>query len=148
MKLNTIIPLPPDDYLYNLGLLAYSIGYLEWGLLGDLFKHDNILPDKLKASFLLTKPSGVIADLLMDEDLLIHISDDILQNRMREFGISLKALSKKRNSILHAHPATIDGEQRFYRWTEKEQIEINNAYMNGLNEEIQQAVRADGEFRK
>ena len=148
MKLKTIVPLPSEDYLYNLGVITYSIGYLEWGLLGDLVKYDDILPDKLKMSYLVAQSTGQIADLLMNEKYLSLVCDDKLRKRMREFGNALKNIVKTRNSVMHAHPTTFpDGEQGLYRWTKKEQMMIDDSLMEKLNDSIQEAIKKDSKMR-
>ena len=148
MKLTTIVPLPPEDYIYNLGVIAYSIGYLEWGLLGDLVKHDDKLPDKLKSSYLVSQSTGQIADLLINEKHLSLVCDEDLRNRMREFGNILKTIVKTRNSVMHARPATFpNGEQGLYRWTKKEQMMIDDSLLEELNDDIQEAIRKDSNLR-
>ena len=146
MKLETIIPLPPEDYVYNTGLIVYSIGYLEWQLLGDLCGKNDI-PNEYKIENLSKKPTGAIANLFTDENLLNQVLDTNLKSRIRQFGEKLKSIVEKRNHIIHAHPATIEGEQRFFRWTPSHQIEINECYLKEIINEIELLLRQDTAFR-
>ena len=149
MKLETIVPLPPEDYLYNLGLIVYSVGYLEWILLGDLCNRDSELPEQLKFPYLVGKSTGQIAKLLMDEQKLALVSDNGLRDRMRKFGQALEDIAKRRNSALHARSAKItDKTQGLYRWLKSEQFEINEDFLRCLNDEIQNAIREDANRRR
>ena len=146
MKLKTIVPLPPEDYIYNIGLIAYSVGYLEWQLLGDLRGKKDI-PNEYKIENLCEKTTGGIATLFTKEELLSQVLDDNLRLRIKQFGEKLKNITKKRNHLLHARPATINNKQKLYRWTTDNQIEIDARYLEEINNDIQEALRQDGKLR-
>jgi len=146
-KIKTRIPLPSEAYIYNIGLIAYSIGYLEWQVLGDLLGQKDI-PNEYKVNNLSTKSTGQIATLFLREDLLNKVLNDKLRTRIKQFGEKLKDIADKKNHILHARPATINGEQRFYRWTPKYQIEINENYLEEMKNDIECLMDSDTKFRK
>ena len=146
-KIKTCIPLPTEDYVYNVGLIAYSIGYLEWQILGDLCSKKDI-PDEYKINKLSKQSTGQIATLFLNDELLSKVLDDELKIRIKQFGEKLRNIAERKNHILHAHPATIDGEQRFYRWTPDHQIEINESYLERTRDDIEHLLKSDSKLRK
>jgi hypothetical protein len=110
----TRIPLPDDDYLARIGQLVHTVGYLEWGVLGDLSALGQ--PGGLTVDELAGKPTGIIANKLTEA--ANNISDPDIQRFIATAGKALADLSGRRNGVMHARPGTgPDGHPTLYRWT-------------------------------
>lgn len=107
---------PDDPYLAQVGRLAYAVSGLEWSVLGDLSGHAAVLPPALSVGALAGKSTGRIADTIKRH--LNDVRDKDVQAWLREGANALDAVSDIRNHVLHARPATINGQQRLYRWRE------------------------------
>jgi hypothetical protein len=104
---------PGDDYLASVGAIAYSVSTMEWMILGDLEGLQGI-PGTLTASSLAMSTTGRIAAVL--ESAVGATGDPAAGAYLRTAGEALKEASAIRNDVLHARPATLQGEQRLYRW--------------------------------
>jgi hypothetical protein len=111
------IPLPDDVYLALIGQVAYAHAYLEWSLLGDLGRPEieRHLPDELKRSTLSPKPAGGIVNACTHSE---KIEDADVRRFVEEAAHALDLVTETRNDLLHAHPATVDGEQMLYRYVD------------------------------
>jgi hypothetical protein len=110
----TRVPLPDDDYLARIGQLVYMVGYLEWGVLGDLSALGQ--PGGLTVEDLAGKPTGGIASKLTEAAK--KINDPDIQRFIATAGEALADLAGRRNGVIHARPATgPDGHPTLYRWT-------------------------------
>ncbi|WP_144833016.1 hypothetical protein [Microbacterium sp. BH-3-3-3] len=105
---------PGDDYLRRIGELAYAVSSLEWTVLGDLYRLRACVPDSLTAGHLAGQTTGTIASRLLDASK--RISEAEVAAFIRAGGEALSEAATLRNAVLHARPATIDDEQRLYRW--------------------------------
>lgn len=104
---------PEQEYLESIGRCAYGISSIEWLLLGDLprlnTESSNLSLEKLNGL-----STGQIAQTVRNE--VEKVSDPETQAYIKACGEALGVLARKRNDILHARPATIDGQQRLFRW--------------------------------
>ena len=140
--MDTSVPLADDEYLKYIGQIVYSVGYLEWLLLGDIASNKNIMPPTLNIESLSTKSTGQIAEILIN-----IYPEDIEDTQLRDWlimgGRHLSRIAKLRNNILHARPATNEnGQQVLYRWTARpgEQFFIDQSQLNELNRLINGAL--------
>lgn len=141
--MDTRIPLGDDEYLKNIGQIVYSVGYLEWLLLGDIASNKN-LPASLSSEILSTKSTGQIARILQKIP-----SEDVKDTQLRDWLVMgaeyLSKIARLRNHILHARPATNkSGQQVLYRWTGRpnEQFYIDQSKLEELNQLINEALVA------
>lgn len=113
------VPYPDDDYLIKLGKLAYSVGYLEWAILGNLPGLKN-LPASIDVTNLVGQTTHGIGEIVAGSQTLAQVSDAGVKAWLREGGKALKEAAPDRNRVLHARPATDpEGRQRLYRWDPK-----------------------------
>lgn len=139
--MDTRIPLAGDEYLKHIGQIVYSIGYLEWLLLGDIASSNNV-PMELSVENLSTKTTKQIANVLKKisaED----IENDQFRAWLARGGEYLAEIAELRNDILHARPATHEnGSQMLYRWTARsnEQFFIDQSKLEELNQFINNAM--------
>jgi hypothetical protein len=103
---------PDDEYLTKIGRLAYLVSYVEWAVLGDLPRLS--LPDPLNARALMDGTTGTIAGRI--ERSLPLVTDPAVAAWLAEAVKTLREVSRIRNDMLHARPATIDGEPRLLRY--------------------------------
>lgn len=109
------IPFPPDAYLAEVGRIVYAVGYLEWGILGGLLGlQARLAPADLTAEALAGSTTKSIARAIERE--APHVPDPAVRAWLEESARWLLEVSDIRNAALGARPATIDGEQRLYRW--------------------------------
>lgn len=104
---------PDDSYLLLLGKVVYSIASLEGLLVFDLPRMpdtvDGLTPDALAG-----KTTTGIGKLLQNR--APGVSDELWRSYLACGGEALTDLGPKRNAELHLRPATVDGNQRLYRW--------------------------------
>jgi hypothetical protein len=110
----TRIALPEDDYLLLIGQVVYTVSSLEWTILGDLPGLAQYLPADLTTSGLAGKTTGQIGGAL--GKAVDKIGDDDVRAYVELAGQLLCEASDLRNDLLHARPATVDENQRLYRW--------------------------------
>lgn len=103
-------PTPDRDYLELLGRAAYTWAYTEWVLLYVIKWATN---EDLVA--LVGGTGGRIVrrfhKVVHDPVWVGHAADTA-----RAGADELLRLNDRRNDILHARPATVDGEQQLHRW--------------------------------
>ena len=107
-------PSPDDLYLVLLGRAVYTWSYTEWTALylirwatgDDLSDHAGHPGGRIMR----TLEATVSSDLDVDPHILAHA---------REGVQALLAANHRRNDLLHARPATINGQQRLNRWDPK-----------------------------
>ena len=108
-----------DAYVSLVGQAVYAFTYLEWQIVsigekiapGFVEKTSKSTAGKISEKFeenLLTF-SGT-PDLKIDLDVLIQ---------------DFKNVTGRRNDLIHAHPATVNGEQRLHRWTTTKTVSWN-----------------------
>lgn len=97
---------PEDEYLLQLGRVVYSVASVEGLLLFDLprmpLEIEGLSPDALAG-----KTTTAIGKRLLE--LAPTIPDQPWRRYLSRGGKALEDLGPKRNSVLHARPATIDG---------------------------------------
>lgn len=87
---------------------------MEWLLLGDLPRHADVLPATLTVEALAGKTMGVIATSATTAANFVQEAH--AAEWLRVAGEQMLTASELRNHLLHARPATIDGDQRLVRW--------------------------------
>lgn len=129
---------PGEQYLARIGELAYAVSSLEWTLLGDLSVHKTSLPDDLTLENLAGHTTGRIATLL--DKAIPKVEDSELAVYLEAGSAALRQVAELRNAVLHARPATIDGEQRLrrYRATPHEAFAITDAWLEDALDRIAQ----------
>ena len=109
----TQLPLPEDDYLARIGQLVFMVGCLEYNVLGALAALGN--PAGLTVEALAGKETGTIARAL--RTAAPGIADPDIQQFIATTGDALADIADRRNSVMHARPATgPNGEPTLYRW--------------------------------
>ncbi|MFN2346916.1 MAG: hypothetical protein ABR616_14530 [Dermatophilaceae bacterium] len=104
-------PTPDDPYLSLLGRAAYTWAYTEWVLIYAVrwaTGHD--------LSDLAGKTGGRIVGAFSDIVQAQEAAPLGVHRAAVEGSDRLSRLNDGRNDILHARPATIEGEQRLNRW--------------------------------
>lgn len=138
--MNYRTPVPEESYLALLGRAAYTWAYTEWVLIYAVrwATGDDI--------------SGLAG---MTGGHIVGASSDMVQGQQAapydvhraavEGSDPLKRLNDRRNDILHARPATIDGEQRLNRWAPTQEAASPGPIQHGdLEAFIQQVEQARG----
>jgi hypothetical protein len=111
-----VVAFSEDEYLLALGRLCYAVSYLEWSVLGDLPRISG-LPQELQLRNLAGHSTGTIGRRFSDPAILGKVDAPDVRSWLETAGEHLTAVAKRRNSVLHARPATIDGKQRLHRWS-------------------------------
>lgn len=106
--------LPEADYLTRIGQIAYEVSSIEWCVLGDLATLEKAIPASLNVGALAGKTTGAIAKSL--RDAVPAISLVAVRDYIDAAATALDDVSGRRNDVLHARPAAVDGRQRLYRW--------------------------------
>jgi len=142
------IPYPDDSYLAEIGRVIYALAYLEWGALGDL-SHLPGLPPALSVENLAGKTTATVA--LEIRANLAAVADPGVAAWLLAHADALEALAPRRNGVVHARPATIDGQQRLNRWAKRsgmvEAYPITDDLLGHLVDDIEAAVTATGGLR-
>lgn len=127
---------PDDGYLNQLGRVVYSIASLEGSLLFDLPRMPEAVGG-LSPQDLAGYPTTLIGKRLVA--LAPSIRNESWRRYIERGGEALVDLGPRRNSVLHARPATIAGEQRLHRWRIKprEIMPITTRYLDELLEQIE-----------
>lgn len=101
----------PHDprYVTRLGAAVYAFAYLEW-LLVDIIR---LLDADITADWISRRTSGQLADKLVALIAKASLPDEAHPS----IGTRFEELVDERNLIVHAHPATVDGQQRLTRWS-------------------------------
>jgi hypothetical protein len=104
--------LPVDEGYYKLiGQATYAFTYLEWSVV--------CIGDKIAPGFLneaAPKTAGSIG-LLLESKVKTFAGDAALTAEIADLAGKFRALAKRRNKLLHAHPATLHGKQRLHYWS-------------------------------
>jgi hypothetical protein len=111
-SVNYRTPTPNDAYLSLLGRAAYTWSYTEWGLIYAVRWATG-----RDLSGLAGQTGGAIvgAFAAMVQAQQEEAPPDVYRAAVAGSD-QIEQLNRRRNDILHARPATIDGEQRLYRW--------------------------------
>lgn len=134
-------PTPDDCYLSLLGRAAYTWAYTEWGLIyavrwatgQDLTG----LAGQTGGGIV-----GAFADMVKAQQGAVP--PDVFR-AAAEGCDQLVQLNRRRNDILHGRPATIDDEQRLYRWAPTQAAAIPGPIQpEDLETFIQQVEHARG----
>jgi hypothetical protein len=126
---------PEDDYLMQLGKVVYAIASIEGLLILDLPRMENSVAG-LSVEELAGKTTTEIGKRLVD--LAPSIGEQGWRAYLTRGGEALLDLGPKRNSVLHARPATIEGHRRLHRWriNPTEIMPISSDYLSELLNEI------------
>jgi hypothetical protein len=125
-----------DEYLIRLGKVIYSIASIEGLLLFDLPRMPETV-DGLSPKDLAGHPTTRIGRQLVA--LAPSIRDRAWREYVERGGEALADLGPRRNSVLHARPASIAGEQRLQRWriAPTEIMPISAQHLDELLEHIE-----------
>ncbi len=103
---------PVDDgYVALVGQAAFAFTYLEWQIIS--------LGQKIALGFINDvshKTAGAMAKTFA-EKIIAFGGDPSLKTELAELADRFSELVSRRNDLLHAHPATIRGEQRLHYWS-------------------------------
>lgn len=91
----------------------YAVSYLEWALLGDIPRL-TAPPADLSIEGLSRSAMGTVAKAVRRA-----ANDAVSPSEVAWLSAAADALEDvvdKRNQVIHAHPATIGGEQMLHRW--------------------------------
>jgi hypothetical protein len=102
---------PDDDYLHHLGRAAYGFAYLEWGI---IYLAAELDPDQPSVNRSAGLAAGLVAAMLRNAIAASKMSADVLADA-KTYAAEFDRLIPRRNDIVHAHPATIEGDQRLHR---------------------------------
>lgn len=138
---------PEDDYLMQLGKVVYAIASIEGLLIFDLPRLDNSTVE-LSVGALAGKTTTQIGRRLVD--LAPSIGEHGWRAYLTRGGEALLDLGQKRNAVLHARPATIEGHQRLHRWriNPTEIMPISSDYLSELLNEIDAHRQALNRLRR
>lgn len=116
--------------------MVYSVASIEGLLIFDLPRMPTTI-DGLTPKALAGKTTTTIGKRLID--LSPSASDRTWQDYLFRGGQALEDLGPKRNAVLHARPATIDGQQRLHRWRldPTEVMSISTAHLDGILDDIE-----------
>lgn len=128
---------PDDAYLTDLGRFLYAVATLEWYLLGDMPRSGESEELAARAG----DPTGVLAMRL--RELAERYDDPEWAAYFRTGARLLGEVSGVRNAIVHARPATIDGEQRLHRWspTREPAFTISADHLAASIAAVEEAIR-------
>lgn len=137
---------PEDDYLLDLGKVVYSIASIEGMLLFDL--------PRMTERFVGLTPSALAGETTTTigkrlRHVALTIPNPAWSSYLARGAEALEDLGPKRNAVLHARPATIDGEQRLHRWRldPVEVMPISKAHLVNLLDEIEAHRRELNQLR-
>jgi hypothetical protein len=130
--------LPEAEYLTRIGQIAYQVSSMEWCILGDLGLLAEAIPDHLSVGELAGRTTGEIAGRL--SRAAQEITSEPVKDYVRAAAEALEDARVRRNHVLHARAATIDGHQRLYRWRLRpgDQFPITIAWLNEQIEALNQ----------
>ena len=139
------VPFPEDDYLLALGRISYSVGYLEWAVLGHLPQIPD-LPSELDLRALVGRTTGGIGRQLQNPTVVAKVVNPALRAWLQEAGQRLIRVAELRNSVLHARPATVKGQQRLHRWDPErgEIFTLTQRRLDAIIADINDSVRGLG----
>ncbi len=136
----SIFASPGDRYLTFIGGIAYAVSYMEWTVIGDLSRiHASITLEDL-----VDRTTGHIGKALVKAS--VSESNPAVQDFLKVSGQCLNEASTLRNSVLHARPATIEGEQRLTRRTynrgaENEDMTIDFEWLEATTDRLAELTR-------
>lgn len=96
--------LPDQDYLARIGEVAYTVSYMEWTLLGDLYRLADQLPEGLTLASLEPLTTGQIATRA--RSAAEGVEDGQVKDYLSAVAAALSTAARLRNDVLHARPAT------------------------------------------
>lgn len=129
-----------------LGKVVYSVASIEGLLIFDLPRMPESVAG-LSPEHLAGKTTTSIGKQLVA--LAPTIRHHAWRAYLKRGGEALTDLGPKRNSVLHARPAIIDGRQRLHRWRvdPTEVVPISSAYLTELLAEVDVHLDALNQLR-
>lgn len=127
---------PEDEYLLQVGRVVYSVASIEGLLIFDLSRIPTSV-EGLSPRALAGRTTTAIGRCLLERAR--SVPDQLWQDYLARGGEALADLGPKRNSVLHARPATIEGEQRLHRWRLEptEIMSISMAHLDQILDEVE-----------
>jgi hypothetical protein len=104
---------PEDAYLLQVGKVVYSIASIEGLLIFDLQRMPTAVGGLSPGALAGKTTTGIGRRFL---ELAPSVPEQPWREYLARGGEALVDLGPKRNSVLHARPATIEGAQRLLRW--------------------------------
>jgi hypothetical protein len=102
----------------------YAVSYLEWALLGDLPRLTDP-PQELSIEGLSRSSMGQVAAAVRRG--ATSATDSAERAWLDAAADALAEVVERRNQVVHAHPATVGGEQVLYRWATGTQTKPHEA---------------------
>lgn len=102
----------------------YAGSYLEWALLGDLPRLTDP-PEELSIESLSRSTMGQVAAAVRRG--ASRTTDPAEEAWLKAAADALETVVDRRNQVVHAHPATITGEQMLYRWASATPMKAHEA---------------------
>lgn len=117
------------------GMVVYSVASLEGMLIFDLPRMPTVLP-VISPETLAGRTTTTIGKQLVS--LAGSVAEESWRRYLGRGGEALLDVGPRRNAVLHARPATIEGCQRLHRWRlhPTEVVSISSEYLNELLETI------------
>lgn len=106
-----------------LAVAMYAVSYLEWALLGDLPRLADP-PQELSIEGLSRSSMGQVAAAVRRGSSPADFAE---RAWLEAAADALAEVVERRNQVVHAHPATVDGEQMLYRWATLTQTKPHEA---------------------
>lgn len=119
-----VIPFPAEGYMRALAETMYAVSYLEWALLGDLSRLADP-PQELSIEGLSRSSMGQVAAAVRRG--ATSATDSAERAWLEAAADALAEVVERRNQVVHAHPATVRGEQVLYRWATSTQMKPHEA---------------------
>ncbi|WP_133258517.1 hypothetical protein [Corynebacterium heidelbergense] len=95
---------PSQDYLELVGVIVYTVSYMEWTLIGDLYRLSDELPSGLVPQDMEADTAGAIARNTRNAADVME--DTTLRNFLMTCAECMGEAATIRNDVLHARPAT------------------------------------------
>jgi hypothetical protein len=111
--LNRVLPFPCESYMRALAEALYAVSYVESMLLGDLPRLSTSI-DSLSVEGLSRQTMGAVASSV--RQAISRASTPGEAAWLAAAADALESVVDLRNRVVHAHPATVDGQQMLYRW--------------------------------
>lgn len=137
------LPYPEDDYLRELGRLAYAVQYLEGGIYDLLQVLEISMPKGFDA--LEGRSTGQLAHDFAGARVAPGPRAVAIQAWVDEMALQLGRIAPLRNGVLHARPATSpDGQQRLHRRNvqRNEHFLVDGTKLEDVIQAVEEAVLA------
>lgn len=125
---------PAPNYVTLLGKVAYGIAAIEGLLIFDLPRMPLTVPGLTPGDLAGDTTTGIGKKLTAGA---AQAQDPAWTAYLERGGDALVDLGPRRNDVLHARPATIDGQQMLHRWRPPLAQPIDVAFLEDLLDRIE-----------